>query len=108
MTADRIRDTIASWQSRLLQLDQRNRLLYFKLDSTAAVQVLVDDITAFLTRLEGSRRGLAFDFQPAASRQRSGWFGGAAQEPTQPPPSDPPVQPGDLTTTIPVRQLQAR
>ena len=52
---DRIRQTISGWQDRLLQLDQRNRLLYFKTDSATVVQLSVESIAGFLARLESTR-----------------------------------------------------
>jgi very-short-patch-repair endonuclease/DNA polymerase III delta prime subunit len=58
---------IGEWQKRLLQLDQRNTLLYFKPGRTAVgiVGVAPDNLDR---RLQRSRKGLSF---PYAERRRS-------------------------------------
>ena len=69
------------------------------------VQLDVDDPFTFLDRLEGSRRGLAFPFQPPLPRRPRSWF--ATELPTD-PLTDPQVRPGDIETKVPIRELQAR
>ena len=100
---DPIAGRISEWANRLLQLDRRNNLLYFRRGRSAVgiTEISPDEIDE---RLRKSRRGLEFPcMQPARSRRR----GFAAQEDTN--HTDVPiVHPGDMTTDCEPADLQRR
>lgn len=55
--------TIESWQSRLLQLDRRNNLLYFNENSKTAVRLKANDLDALYRSVaESGSKGLQFSF----------------------------------------------
>ena len=64
------------------------------------------DVSGFLAELESSRRGLTFDFQPAAVRRPSGWFD--SDDTNSQSDDDVAIQRGDIETSLAVRQLQTR
>ena len=96
----RIRD----WQNRLLQLDRRNNLLYYRPRKTTVgiVGIAPDEL---LERLEQSKRGLEFPYVPAVpSRQ-----GFASQRPEEASPrATAEIRPGDLATDCEPLDLQRR
>ena len=67
--SDSIDSVVADWQKRLLQMDRRNNLLYFKPGRTA---VLIADYTPdrIAERLESTTRGLKFDYVEPRTRSR--------------------------------------
>src|SRR4051812_32177602 len=94
-----IRDVIASWQTKLLQLDRRNSLLYFRgqRSSVGIVETSPDDL---LERLQRSRSGLKLPY--AEPRRR-------ATNLFEPEREDGAlVVPGDLETDIAPLALQRR
>lgn len=96
---EKVRTAIADWQKGLLQLDRRNRLLYFKPDATTVVPLVGDDLDAFAAELAASSSGLSFarPRYPQSTRQ------GTNQ------PADPnDFVPGHLKTTLAVGELQKR
>lgn len=101
----KLKDTIRQWQARLLQLDQRNRLLYFNRGSTTVIPIDTLDADGFLDALEGARRGLAFPFQPASARTPQTRF---QSQLSVVDPNTPSVRLGDISTPVPVRELQGR
>ena len=94
---------IGEWAKRLLQLDRRNNLLYFKLGRSA---IGITDITpdGLDERLRRSRRGLEFPYVPPAQARRRGF---AAQNDTN-HTDDADVYPGDITTDCEPTDLQRR
>ncbi len=100
---DAVAHRIGEWAKRLLQLDRRNNLLYFKPGRSVVgiTGVLPDQLAG---RLLKSRRGLKFPYTPPAPSRRRGF---APQD--DPDHTDiPPVQPGDITTDCEPGDLQRR
>src|SRR5688572_27779761 len=60
---------IAEWQSRVLQLDRRNGLLYFKPAARGSVRVLTEDVDDLFKALEEAGKGLSFDHVQPRGRQ---------------------------------------
>ncbi len=90
-----IAGVVEDWQKKLLQLDRRNRLLYFKPGRTA---VMIDEHTpdSIAKALSRARRGLKFDF--VETRRRKGaddndWDA---------------MVPGDIRGDCPTAELQRR
>ena len=100
---DAVAHRIGEWAKRLLQLDRRNNLLYFKpVRSVVSITGVLPDQLA--ERLLKSRRGLKFPYTPPVPLRRRGF---ATQE--DPDHTDiPPVQPGDITTDCEPVDLQRR
>ena len=100
---DAIARRIGEWAKRLLQLDRRNNLLYFK-PGRSAVGITSVAPNQLDERLRRSRRGLEFPYaSPAQSRRR----GFATQD--NPDHTDAPaVHPGDMTTDCEPTDLQRR
>ena len=99
---DIISRRIGEWQERLLQLDRRNNLLYFKSGrSTVGITgIEPDDLDR---RLAGTRRGLSFPYVPPGRRRRRGFEPSDDAE-----PDEPVVTPGDLQTDVEPADLQRR
>ena len=100
---DAIARRIREWANRLLQLDRRNNLLYFKPGRSAVgiISITPDELDE---RLRRSRRGLKFPYVlPVQSRRR----GFAAHEDTN-QTDGPDVYPGDMTTDCEPADLQRR
>ncbi len=51
---------MADWQKKLLQLDRRNNLLYFK--PGRAIEIVNATVDGLTEQLVASRNGLSFDF----------------------------------------------
>lgn len=94
-----LRDVIASWQTKLLQLDRRNSLLYFRGDSSS-VRVTGMSPDELLERLQRSRIGLKFTYAEQRRRARG------LEEPDQKIGER--VIPGDLETDLAPLPLQRR
>ncbi len=94
---------IGEWAKRLLQLDRRNNLLYFK-PSRSAVGITGMTPSELDDRLRRSRRGLKFPYAPPPRTRRRGF---ATQEDTD-HTDDAVVYPGDLTTDSEPADLQRR
>jgi hypothetical protein len=92
---------IAGWQTKLLQLDRRNSLLYFR-GKRSSVTITGAQVDGLFERLQHAKRGLSF---PYAERRR-----GAQQDPFSEQPDDvhEVVVPGDLETDEPPLPLQRR
>ena len=100
---DAVAHRIGEWAKRLLQLDRRNNLLYFKPGRSVVgiTGVLPDQLAE---RLFKSRRGLKFPYAPPVPSRRRGF---AIQD--EPDPTDNPlVQSGDITTDCDPIDLQRR
>ena len=100
---DAVSRRIGEWAERLLQLDRRNNLLYFKPGRRAIgiTGITPDELDE---RLRRSRRGLKFPYvSPTPARRR----GFAAQEDTD-HTDDPVVHPGDIDTDCEPADLQRR
>ena len=95
LNATQIAGVVEDWQKKLLQLDRRNRLLYFKPGRTAA---LIDGHTpdSIAKALDNSRRGLKFDF--VETRRRRGGDRDDEREAIR----------GDLRSDCPTAELQRR
>lgn len=98
-------EAIRQWQTRLLQLDRRNGLLYFSIGKRG-VAIRDGDPDALLARLAGARRGLSFLY---AERVRVG-SGKLVHD--RPAPDEQEfevrVRPGDLKTDLQPMELQKR
>ena len=100
---DAIARRIGEWATRLLQLDRRNNLLYFK-PGRSAVGITSIAPTQLDERLRRSRRGLEFPYAPPAQSRRRGF---ATQD--DPDHTDArTVRPGDMTTDCEPTDLQRR
>ncbi len=66
---DLVARRISEWQTRLLQLDRRNNLLYFK-PGRSVVEIIEISPDQLRRRLERSRRGLAFTWAESPRRRR--------------------------------------
>ena len=100
---DAIARRIGEWAKRLLQLDRRNNLLYFKL-GRSAVGIISVAPNQLDERLRRSRRGLEFPYTSAARSRRRGF---ATQD--DPDHTDAPtVHAGDMTTDCEPTDLQRR
>lgn len=92
-----VQDTIARWQTHLLQLDRRNNLLYLK--SRSGVRIVdqrPDEIAEALVR---TRRGLSFDFVGLRPGRADGSDDAQTEEPE--------IR-GDLRSDLPLADLQRR
>ena len=100
---DPIAERISEWANRLLQLDRRNNLLYFKPGRSAVgiTGISPDELDAQLRR---SRRGLEFPYVPPTRSRRRGFD---AQEDTG-HTGAPVVHAGDMTTDCEPADLQRR
>ena len=100
---DAVSRQIGEWAKRLLQLDRRNNLLYFKPGRSAIgiTSIAPDELDE---RLRGSQRGLKFPYAPPAQARRRGL---AEQNDTN-HTDDAVVYPGDMTTDCEPTDLQRR
>ena len=100
---DGISGRIGEWAKRLLQLDRRNNLLYFK-PGRSAVSITSIKPDELDERLRRSRRGLKFPYAPPAQarRRRLGTQGDTNHT------EDSAVQLGDMTTDCEPADLQRR
>ena len=100
---DAIARRICEWADRLLQLDRRNNLLYFKPGRSAVgiTSITPDELDE---RLRRSRLGLEFPYSPPAPTRRRGF---AVQDDTN-HTDDVVVYPGDMTTDCEPADLQRR
>src|SRR4051794_29034847 len=94
-----ISNVIASWQTKLLQLDRRNSLLYFR-SQRSSVGIAGMSPDELLERLQRSRSGLKLPY--AEPRRRVG----SPSEPEREEGAH--VVPGDLDTDIAPLALQRR
>ena len=97
--------SVEDWQRRLLQLDRRNNLLYFK-PGRSAVLIVDQTPDSIVRNLLTSRKGLDFDYAESRSRRPSANF-----QPTvdrQDEDDEPYVIPGDLSGDISTIDLQRR
>jgi len=95
--------TIHAWQERLLQLDRRNSLIYFKGGSTT-VPVLTESMDHLDSRLQQSRNGLTFPFAERIGRSTSRF--GAPDDP--PTTQEVRTRAGDLSSSLDPLELQRR
>ena len=98
-----IREKIGEWAKRLLQLDRRNNLLYFK-PGRSAIGITNIPPDKLASRLRRSRRGLEFPYVPPGQRGRRG-FDVDTDEDSAITPS---VSSGDLETDCEAADLQRR
>jgi very-short-patch-repair endonuclease/DNA polymerase III delta prime subunit len=100
-------EAVRQWQTRLLQLDRRNALLYFAMGKRG-VALRDTEPDALLERLAASRLGLAFTYAERARVDSGELFGvpTATEEPAPEPQVR--VRPGDLEADLPPLELQKR
>ena len=98
-----IADRIGEWQTRLLQLNRRNNLLYFK-PGRSVVGIVGTTPDELDGRLQRSRRGLEFPHVTQAPSRRRGFV----IEEDEPEVGEPEVRPGDLATDCEPGDLQRR
>ena len=102
-TDDPIASRIGEWQTRLLQLNRRNNLLYFK-PGRSAVGITGLGPDELYDRLRRSRRGLEFPYAPPPRRR--GRF--AQDDESEEEPAAPASSRADLATDCEVVDLQRR
>ena len=85
-------ESFRAWKERLLQLDRRNTLLYFK--PNRAVRIVDRDPDQIVEELVSKRGGLAFDFVEPRRKLSE--------------PPERPDRPGDLHSDLPLLDLQRR
>ena len=100
---DSINHRIAKWQTRLLQLNRRNSLLYFK-PGRSAVGITGITPDALDTRLRKSRTGLRFPYVIPSRKRRRG--SSTANDPSV--DEEPRFIGGDLVTDCELADLQRR
>lgn len=98
-----VRDSVSRWQEQLLQLDGRNRLLYWKESRTSSVPITCNDLDGFLDRLEAARGGLSFPLALRRGRSASSF----ATDPAE-PPAPVTISPGQIDTALDAERLQPR
>lgn len=98
-------EAIRQWQTRLLQLDRRNALLYFSVGKRG-VMLRDTEPDALLERLATSRAGLAFAYAERVRMSSEGLFDVPAVSEEQ--ERQVRVQPGDLDTDLAPLELQKR
>lgn len=96
---------IRQWQTRLLQLDRRNALLYFSLEKRG-VMLRDSEPDALLARLATSRTGLTFAYAERVRASGADLFDVPAVSEEQ--ERQVRVQPGDLDTDLAPLELQKR
>jgi len=100
-------EAVRQWQTRLLQLDRRNALLYFAMGKRGVALRGIEP-HALLEQLAASRAGLAFAY---AERVRAGsgeLFDVPAATEDEAPEPQVHVRPGDLDTDLAPLELQKR
>jgi len=103
-SSQKITESVHEWQSRLLQLDRRNALLYFPMGKRGVtLRNMTPDM--LLERLASSRSGLTFLYAERV-RTPKNLFELAADSDEQEPPVH--VRPGNLDTDLAPLELQKR
>ena len=104
---DLVARRISEWQTRLLQLDRRNNLLYFK-PGRSVVGIIEISPDQLRRRLERSRRGLAFTWTESPRRRRRDVGQGMDGSDASAADEGPRVVEGDLRTDCEPVDLQRR
>ena len=99
---DAIARRIGEWAERLLQLDRRNNLLYFK-PGRSAVGIMGIAPDAIDAQLRRSRKGITFPYAPPTPRRR-----GFDVQNAPDPADTPTVRRGDVETDCEPADLQRR
>ena len=105
---DSTSNVVEGWQRRLLQLDRRNNLLYFKPGRTATLIAdhAPDEIASLL---DSSPRGLTFDYAEPRSRPRgANRFQAPNAQPEESEETEPYVREGDLQSDCTPPELQRK
>ena len=102
---ERFANVVADWQRKLLQLDRRNNLLYFKARTTA-IRIADHSPDTLLTALSSHRSSLTFDYAEARHRRRPDLFTHLDTQVDQ--GQEPHVREGDLRGDCPPLELQRR
>lgn len=98
---------IRRWQTRLLQLDRRNALLYFAMGKRGVTLRGVEPAT-FLDQLTGSRTTLKFTYAERVRASSGELFEVPSASEEKVPDSQMRVRPGDLDTDLAPLELQRR
>ena len=106
---ERLIENVAEWQRRLLQLDRRNSLLYFR-PGRNSVHIVDQTPDGIMEALLSSRRGLTFDYAEPRSRRPSAdrFPVPGVDDSENDETSEPYVIPGDLSGDCPPVELQRR
>jgi hypothetical protein len=100
-------EAVRQWQTRLLQLDRRNALLYFAMGKRG-VALRVIEADALLEQLAASRSGLAFAYAERARVGSGELFDVPSDTEHEAPEPQVRVRPGDLNTDLAPLELQKR
>lgn len=100
-------EAVRQWQTRLLQLDRRNALLYFAIGKRG-VTLRGTEPDALLERLAASRAGLAFTYAERVRASSGDLFKVPAASEDEEPEPQVCVRPGDLDTDLAPLELQKR
>ncbi len=103
-----VSEVVENWQTRLLQLDRRNNLIYFKPGRTAT---LIADYSPdeIASRLDPSRSGLTFDYaEPRSGPRGANRFQASTDQPKESEETEPFVREGDLKSDCTPIELQRK
>lgn len=96
---------MADWQKKLLQLDRRNNLLYFK--PGRAIEIVNATVDGLTEQLVASRNGLSFDFVEPPRRGGRGSFS-PDDDVDEEEEAEPVVIPGEIDTLLTTPDLLRR
>lgn len=100
-------EAVRQWQTRLLQLDRRNALLYFAMGKRG-VTLRGMEPHALLDQLAASRSGLAFAYAERVRASSGDLFDVPSATEDEAPAPQVHVRPGDLDTDLAPLELQKR
>ena len=101
--SDKLAEVIGEWQTRLLQLDRRNNLLYFK-PKRSAIRIIDTSPDKISEDLITSRGGLSFDYaEPRTRGSRD-----VDTDEDQEEKAEPYIIPGDIRAEIDPLDIQRR
>lgn len=104
--SETLQRSVSEWQQRLLQLDRRNNLLYFR-ETRTTVGITAPGADELERLLQGRRSGLKFPYAESTKRRRNLWI--QPEEPANPDEPPPPrVSPGDIHVDADALDLQRR
>ena len=103
---EKFAEVIGEWQRRLLQLDRRNNILYFKTGGRTSVGIPGHTADGIKDALLSSRRGLTFDYVEPRRRTRADPLSQDSLEEDRSLKSR--IIPGDLSGDCPPDDLQRR
>ena len=104
-TDEIVATVMADWQKKLLQLDRRNNLLYFK--PGRAIEIVNTTVDGLTEQLIASRNGLSFDFVEPPRRGGRGSFS-LDDDVDEEEEAEPVVIPGEIDTLLTTPDLLRR